>query len=69
MQHQIKIAEIIENEAGSAKLILEFDEDTKRFLMQTWGVDEWDEERASLEFTEAIRRAVEEEGNATKEEG
>ena len=69
MKHQIKIAEIIENEDGSAKLILEFDDDTKRFLMQTWGVDEWDEERASAEFTEAIRRAIEEEGIATQEEG
>ena len=68
MRYQIKIAEIVENPDGSAKLILEFDEETKRFLMETWGVTEWDEARASSEFTEAISRAMKEGDNATQEE-
>jgi hypothetical protein len=69
LRHQIKIAEIVENPDGSAQLILEFDEETKQFLMNTWGVTEWDEARASAELTEAISRAMKEEENVTQEEG
>lgn len=69
MRHQIKIAEIVENPDGSAQFILEFDEETKQFLMNTWGVTEWDGARASAEFAEAISRAMKEDDNVTQEEG
>ena len=68
MQHQIKVVEVIENPDGSARLILEFNDETKQFLMNLWGVSEWDEERAQVEFLDAIKRAMEDE-NATQEEG
>jgi hypothetical protein len=67
--HEIKIAEIVENPDGSARLVLEFNDETKQFLMGVWGVTEWDEARATAEFTEAIRRSIEEEVDATQEEG
>ena len=68
MQHQVKVVEVIENPDGSARLILEFNDETKQFLMNLWGVSEWDEERAQVEFLDAIKRAMEDE-NATQEEG
>jgi|688.fasta_scaffold113301_3 hypothetical protein len=68
MPHQVKVVEVIENPDGSARLLLEFDDETKQFLMNLWGISEWDEERAQVEFLDAIKRATENE-NATQEEG
>ncbi len=68
MPHQVKVVEVIENPDGSARLLLEFDDETKQFLMNLWGISERDEERAQVEFLDAIKRATENE-NATQEEG
>lgn len=64
---QIKIGEIEELPDGSARVHIEYDDETKEILMKAWGLTEWDEARAQAEFIKALRAQFErEDKNVTK---
>ncbi len=58
MSHSMKVIEVIENDDGTAQVILEFDDSTKEFLMKTWNVTEWSDDIAQKELLAAIRNYV-----------
>lgn len=58
---QIKIGEIEELPDGSARVSVEYDDNTKEMLMNAWGLTEWDEARAQVEFIKAFRAQIERE--------
>lgn len=57
----IKVGEIEELPDGSARALIEFDDETRNMLMETWGLTEWDESRAQVEFVKALRAQIERE--------
>ena len=54
----MKVIEVIENDDGTAQIILEFDDSTKEFLMKTWNVSEWSDDIAQKELLAAINNYV-----------
>lgn len=58
MSHSMKVIEVIENDDGTAQVILEFDDSTKEFLMKTWNVSEWSDDIAQKELLAALSNYV-----------
>jgi hypothetical protein len=56
----ITIIEIETQQDGSAKIILEFDDDIKKTLMEVWNIDVWDDNRAQKEFIATIEKHLNE---------
>lgn len=58
VSHSMKVIEVIENDDGTAQVILEFDDSTKEFLMKTWNVSEWSDDIAQKELLAALSNYV-----------
>ncbi len=61
MKLPITLKSIKNNEDGTSEIEIEFDDDMKRILMKAWGINEWDNKRANLEFLKVIESQLLEE--------
>lgn len=58
-QFKIHVADVIDQPDGTAKVILEFDDETKKSIKQTYGWKRWSDKKFQKLFIDAIYNYLE----------
>lgn len=67
MKIPIRIERVEQMPDGTARLNIEYDDETKSLLMRAWGLTEWDDAVAQREFIKAIHEGLQ--GKQNDQEG